>query len=111
MAAALWELSAACGHDLVINRERIPVPELAERICAGLEVDQLASIAPGALLLSTFQDQAEQIWRAMEDEDISCHEMGKIKIGKGEVWLESGGKRNVLPYSEPDGIDRLFEIG
>jgi hydrogenase maturation factor len=109
LASALWELAAACGHDLVIDRERIPVPELAARICAVLEIDPLASIASGALLLTTPADQAGIICRALADEGIPCHEIGKIESGKGDVWVDSGGKREPLHHPVRDEIARLFE--
>ena len=111
LAAALWELAAACGHDLVICRDQIPVPELAERICAAMDIDVLSSIASGALLLSTPNDQSGKICQALADEGIPCHEIGKVESGKGEVWVELGGKRNQLPYPERDEIARLFESG
>ena len=111
LAAALWELAAACGHDLVINQDQIPVPELAQRICAAMEIDPLASIASGALLLTTPTDQVVQICQALEDQGIPCHDIGKLESGNGEVWVDSGGKRDLLHYPERDEIARLFESG
>lgn len=109
LAAAVWELATACGHNLVINLSQIPIPPLAERICARFEIDPLASIASGSLLLTTPPDQVAHICRALELEGISCCEIGKVERGKGEVWVDKGGKRSLLLYPERDEIARVIE--
>ena len=109
LAAALWELAVACGHNLVINLSQIPIPPLAERICARFEIDPLASIASGSLLLTTLADQVAQICRALEVEGISCNEIGKVVRGNGEVWVDRGGKLDLLRYPARDEIAREYE--
>ena len=109
LGAALWELATACGHDLVVDLKRIPIPSLAERICAVFEIDPLAAIASGALLLTTPAKQVTPICQALQMEGISCTQIGRVERGSGKVWSDKGGKVNLLPYPERDEIARVFE--
>ena len=109
LAAALWELAAACGHDLVIDPQQIPISPLAERICTEFAIDPLASIASGALLLTAPTNQAGDICQAVEKEGIPCREIGWVEGGKGQVWTTEGGTRDLLLYPERDEIARVFE--
>jgi len=109
LAAALWELAAACGHKLVIDPQLVSITPLAERVCTAFDLNPMAAIASGALLLTTPPDQVSQICRALEMEGIKCTEIGKVENGKAQVWIEKHGKRELLPYPERDEIARLFD--
>ncbi len=109
LRAALWELAIACGHDLVVDLPRIPISPLAKRICTVFEIDPLAAIASGALLITTPANQAAPICQALEMEGLSCTEIGKVERGNGKVWFDTGGKPGLLPYPERDEIARVFE--
>jgi hydrogenase maturation factor len=111
LAAALWELASAGGHDLVVNTQKIFIPPLAGRICAVFEIDPLASIASGALLLTTPADQVAQICQTLELDGIPCSEIGEVERGKSQVWIEKDGKRDLLQYPKRDEIARVFESG
>jgi hydrogenase maturation factor len=111
LLAALWELAQACGHPLRVDLAAVPVPDLAARICRALDVDPLATIASGALLLTTPARDAGAIRRALEAEGIACAEIGEV--GAGPVRLEHlhppAGR--VIPAPERDEVARLFEAG
>jgi hydrogenase maturation factor len=109
LAAALWELAAACGHKLVIDPQLVSITPLAERVCAAFDLNPMAAIASGALLLTTPPDQVSEICQALEMEGIPCNEIGKVENGKAQVWIEKHGKRELLPYPERDEIARLFD--
>jgi hydrogenase maturation factor len=109
LAAALWELATACGHDLVVDLQRVSIPTLAERICAVFEIDPLAAIASGALLLTTPANQVAPICQALEMEGISCTQIGRVERGNGKVWIDKGGRMDLLPYPERDEITRVVE--
>lgn len=109
LAAALWELATACGHDLVVDLQRVSIPTLAERICAVFEIDPLAAIASGALLLTTPANQVAPICQALEMEGISCTQIGRVERGNGKVRIDKGGRMDLLPYPERDAITRVVE--
>ncbi len=64
---ALWEMSQACGLSIRVNLSSIPVPEISARICRILNLDPLAAIASGSLLLATAEDEAPMISDAIRE--------------------------------------------
>jgi len=107
LAGALWELAEASGRRLVVDSDRVPVPELASRICACLGLDPLATIASGALLLTASPRDAVAIQAALETAGISCAEIGWVEAGQAGVWNAITGQ----PLKRPvrDEIARMFE--
>jgi hydrogenase maturation factor len=93
----------------VIDPQLVSLAPLAERICATLDIDPMAAIASGALLLTTKPDQVSQICQALEQEGIPCTKIGKVEQGNAQVWIEKHGKRELLPYPERDELARLFD--
>jgi len=108
LAAALWELATACGHDLVVDLQRVLITPLAAQICALLKIDPFASIASGALLLTSPPDHVVGICQALASAHIACSEFGTVRQGKGKVWVDQDGKLDLLPYPERDEIARLM---
>ncbi len=109
LASALWELAEACGHAIVFDPEAVPIPRLALRICRAFEIDPLAAIASGALLLSTSPNDAAQIRRALEMEGIICAEIGSVESGSAQVWRRTVEGRELLPRPKQDEIARVFD--
>jgi hydrogenase maturation factor len=109
LATALWELAEAGGHTLLFNPAKVPVPSLSRRICQAFDLDPLASIASGALLLTAPDEDARQICRALEAEGISCAEIGQVEAGPAAVWQETFTGREHLIRPERDEIARVFE--
>jgi hydrogenase maturation factor len=109
LSAAVWELSRACGHTLVVEPHQVPIPPLAERICRYFDLDPLAAIASGALLLTTPPDKVELLLRALDAEDVPCTEIGWVESGPAQVWIQMDGNRELLHYPDRDEVARLFE--
>jgi hydrogenase maturation factor len=109
LLTALWELAQACGHTLRVDLAAVPVPALAARICRALEVDPLATIASGALLLTTPARDSEAIRRALDAEGIPCAEIGEVGAGAAcLVGLHGAGERTIRP-PERDEVARLLQ--
>ncbi len=106
LAAALWELAAACGHTLTVDASAVPVPDLARRACAAFGLDPLATIASGALLLTAPPGDAARIRAALEGEGIPCAEIGAVTAGPPTVQQPDG---RPLPRPARDDISRVFE--
>jgi hydrogenase maturation factor len=107
LAAALWELAAACGLGLVVEQGAVPIPPLAGKVCAALGIDPLASIASGALLLAVAPQDSAAILQALKREGILCAEIGQVVGGAPQVRCAGSGE--LLPRPERDEIARLFE--
>ena len=108
LSGALWELAEASGRALHIDVEAVPVPALAQRICKIFEIDPLATIASGALLLTAPVGEAALICVALEQQGIACTDIGEVGPGPAAVWIKTGGTPAHLPRPARDEIARLF---
>ncbi len=105
LAAALWELATACGHRLVVDATAVPVPPLSGRICAVFGLDPLATIASGALLLTTQPEDVTAVCAALTAAGIPCRQIGDVVAGETAVV----SPRGVLwPYPERDDIGKAY---
>jgi hydrogenase expression/formation protein HypE len=109
LMGALWELAEACGHALVIDPGAVPIPPLAQKVCAAFAIDPLRTIASGALLLTTPPEDAAIICSALQDEDIPCVVIGIVESGPPKVLRSTPKGLLLLPRPARDEIARLFE--
>lgn len=107
--SALWELSEASGHTLLIDLSAVPIPQLALRICEAFKMDPFAAIASGALLIATKPGDTDSIRGALEDEGINCAEIGVVESGPVGVWCETKTDRKKVIRPKQDEIARIFE--
>lgn len=108
LAAALWELSEACGCSLEIYSPDIRVPELSGKICRALQLDPLAAIASGALLLSVPPAGSRAICRALQAEGIECTHIGRV-VKKSPAFVRDRFSGKMLPRPARDAITRLYQ--
>lgn len=109
LAAALWELAEASQVSIHVNEDAIPVPEISRRICQLLNIDPLAAISSGALLMAVQAEQALNVQSALEKAGILCVQIGEIDKLPVGVFKSSGSSPSALPRPERDAITRLFE--
>ncbi|WP_303902989.1 AIR synthase family protein [Thiohalomonas denitrificans] len=109
LVIALWELAVASGRHLAVDPTAVPVPELSRQICSSMNIDPLATIASGALLVTTPPDDATRIKAALLSEKIICADIGEV--GEGPAGLERLTKNGPesWPLPERDELTRLFE--
>jgi hydrogenase maturation factor len=110
LAGALWELAEASGQALLIETAAVPIPSLSARICRAFGLDPLATIASGALLLTTPAADAAAIQQALGAEGIACHEIGVVEPGPPGVWQKTENGRHHLPRPVRDEIARVYEM-
>jgi len=109
VAGALWELAEACGHILVIDPQAIIIPPLSRKICQTFKINPLETIASGALLLTTPPKDAPVICRALQDQGITCVEIGTVEKGSPQVLQSTTQELMPLNRPERDEIARVFE--
>jgi len=91
LATALRELAMACGHGIVVRRERVPLLPATRRICELLGADPLGLIASGSLLVCCRPEEAEELLRALAGERIAATVIGEVsERGAGVSALERG---------------------
>ena len=109
LAGGLWELAIASGHTLLIDPAAIPIPSLARKICAHFDLDPLATIASGALLLACHPDDTQKIIAGLVKANIACAIIGSVESGDPQVWQETDTGRTLFPRPERDEITKVYE--
>jgi HAD superfamily hydrolase (TIGR01509 family) len=91
LAAALRELAVACGHGVVVHRERVPLLPETRRLCELLGADPLGLIASGSLLVCCRPDETEALLQAFDAASIAATVIGEVgERGAGVLALERG---------------------
>lgn len=113
-AAALWELAMAAQCSLLVDETAVPIPDLSARICAAFDLDPLATIASGALILTVAPEDEAAICRALRESGIACAVIGVVERKEASadavtVYREKEGDRRPLPFPQRDAITTVFE--
>jgi len=99
----LLELTRACGHDLRIERARIPLTPEARAACEIYGIDPYWTLAEGALIVTVIPAQAAAVRAALAQRGIAAAEVGEVMKGSGKLWLtEPDGAVRTLMEPEPD---------
>jgi hydrogenase maturation factor len=88
----LVELARACGHDVRVDRARIPLHPAVRGACAMLGVDPYWSLSEGTLIACAAADRAPLVLHELEEDGIAAAVVGEVLAGSGKVWV-----------AEPDG--------
>lgn len=120
ISAALWEMAEASKQVFSIDADHIPISALWEPINTAfprIQLDPMAAIASGALLLSVPPQDSRAICRALNRAGIQCTKIGQVdQPGSNQViddryhvWSIKDGERTPLPLPDRDEIARLLE--
>lgn len=109
LAASLWEVAEASGRRLVIDPSAIPIPSLSARICRVFDLNPLATIASGALLMTVESRDSAAICRALQSEGIDCRQIGRVEDGEFGAWTEENGVQTPLSRPQRDDIGKVYE--
>lgn len=100
---ALIELAGAAGHDLRIERARIPLSVEARAACAAFGIDPYWTLSEGTLIVCARPAHAAAVARSLADAGIPAFEVGEVVRGHGTLWLtEPGGEITQWTEPEPD---------
>jgi hydrogenase expression/formation protein HypE len=108
LMAAVWELAEACGHTLVIDPLKVIVPDICAKVCKVFDLDPMATIASGALLLTCPAADAAQIEISLQSDGIACATIGQVEPGNAVVWQLTRAGRVLLPRPDRDQIGKVF---
>lgn len=110
LATALWELAQASDCELQIDLEAIPILPEGRALCETFNLDPMAAIASGALLLTTPFENVEVLSQALADKEIACANIGRVgDAGPAQVTFAGPNGRERLAWPERDEIAKLFE--
>ena len=109
LAAGLWELAQASDCGLEIDAAEIDILDEGLMLCNEFGLNPLASIASGALLMTTAGSDAAIVQSTLESEGISCSLIGRaIAAERPVVHWHADGNVGLLQYPQQDEITRLF---
>jgi len=100
----LIELAHASGHDLRIERAKIPISEEARAACAAWGgIDPYWALSEGTLIATVRPAYRDAALAALADAKIAAAEVGEVMPGHGTLWLtDPDGKVAKLVEPEPD---------
>ena len=96
----LVELAKACGHDVRIERSRVPLAHEVRVACEVFGVDPYWALAEGALIVCAAPGRAAPVAHELAEEGIAATEVGEVLPGSGRLWVaEADG--SVLTFDAP----------
>ena len=100
----LIELGKASGHDLRVERAKIPLSPESRAACeAWGGIDPGWTLSEGALIAAVRPERASALLAAFGEAGIPAAEVGEVMAGNGLLWLtEPGGGVRRLDAPEPD---------
>ena len=99
----LLEVAHACGHALVVERDRIPLGPEARAACAEFGSDPYWTLSEGTLIATVRPRQAAAVLGALAEAGIAAAEVGEVAPGEGALRLVGpDGAVRVLTKPEPD---------
>ena len=108
LASAVAELSAAGGHKVLIQMDKIPVYDQTRKICRAFGLDPLGLIGSGSLLICCDEESSPNLAQELEKAGVSATKIGVVGEKGGGVAAQSGGRPADWPVFEVDEITRLF---
>lgn len=110
LATALWELADASNCELEVDMGAIPVLSEGRELCNAFDLDPMAAIASGALLLTTPSENLGALERAYAEQGIEFAAIGEVTSrGAPAVRAINEGHSAPLPRPERDEVAKLFE--
>jgi hydrogenase maturation factor len=109
LAGALWELAEASDRRLIVDLTAVSIPQLSARICSAFNLDPLAAIASGALLLTASAADAPHIQRVLAREGIGCADIGFVADGSPSVQHQTAAGYEELRRPDRDEVARVYQ--
>jgi len=106
--AGLVELAAAAGVGLRVVAERIPVLPETAAVCAALDVDPLALIASGALLVGASASGAPDVAAALAARGAPAAVIAEVTPPGEGLTIVRGGRIATLTAPDRDEIARVL---
>ena len=99
----LVELARATGHDLRIDRARIPLSSEARGACEVFGIDPYWALSEGTLIATLRPGFSIEALGALDDAGIPAAVVGEVMRGHGRLWLtDAGGEVRAVDRPEPD---------
>jgi hydrogenase maturation factor len=111
VATALEELSAAGGHRIRVDMEKIPISDLTREMCTALGLNPLGLIGSGSLLICCRAQKCTELINAIQALDISATPIGRVLVAGTGITAYEYGRHAEWPRFAADEITKLFSPG
>ncbi|MFN3421319.1 MAG: AIR synthase family protein [Armatimonadota bacterium] len=111
LARGLWELAEASQVVIEVDMASFPIVPEGQQLCQALGLNPLGTISSGTLLICVSEQEANEVIKALERENISVARVGRI-TSKGEACVIArypDGTLGQFPDFPKDEIVRIFE--
>jgi len=99
----LLELAKACGHDVRIERTKLPLAPPVAAACAMLGVDPYWTLSEGTLIACAAPEHAPLVVQELAGDGIPAAIVGEVLPGKGKLWVaEPDGGVSTFDAPQPD---------
>jgi len=102
LIGGLYELAAAAGVGLAVERAAIPILPETQAVCAALGLDPLRLIASGALLIAVAPEDAAHVQKVLEERGTRIARIGQVVPPEEGLRLDGA----VFEFPERDEITR-----
>ena len=108
LSGGLYELAAASGLGLELDRDSIPILPECRSICETLELDPFGLIASGSLLAAVAPEDAREVVDALQSEGIAAAVIGSATNSHDRVTLTGSTSPIDFPIFPRDELARFF---
>lgn len=109
VSAGLYEIARASQVGIVVEREKIPILEEAQKLCNEYQLNPLNVITSGTLLIVTPKSESNKIIKILDKDGINSYLIGEIKDKDFGIKIKTNNFLENLIYSATDEITRIFE--
>lgn len=103
----IQEICRRSGTGCLIRADALPIRDETRRLCARFGMDPLGLLSSGVFLFTAERSVAELAGARLGARGIPCAVIGEVLPAGEGLWLERGGVRAPLSYSEQDEIVKL----
>ncbi len=104
----LFEVAQASGVGMTVDKEKIIVQDVVQKVCDLFDIDPYSSISEGTLIITCRPHKAKEVVRRLGDKGISASMAGEIvEAGQG-MTVHEGGKSRALAHPEVDPFWAAF---
>ena len=108
IANGFHEMADAAGLGFKVYHDRIPIAEETRKLCEYFNLDPLALISSGSLLIAAPREKANAIVEAIKKEGIPAEVVGEFLENSNVKVIVKNGKETPLKRPETDEIWKIF---
>lgn len=104
----LYEVARASHVGMRIEKERIPVPEVVEKICRLFGIDPFCAISEGTLIITCKKDKTEKLLSCLEKKGILAAVIGETRPEERGITLAEKSLDVPLEHPRTDPFWKAF---